>query len=154
MPARPFVRSAGTFVLGTFIIFSACERSAEGADSGPRLLELDSSSIDLPDSVRLVIVGLDRALTSDMDPAEVEVVVGDIVRFQARDGAAHAIGFDGTGLTPEARRFLEVTGQMRSPPLVSADRAWVVSFGNAPPGDYPYTCVTHGAAGRIVVQPR
>ena len=79
---------------------------------------------------------------------------GDIVRFEAGDASAHALGFEGTGLSAEARRFLEATGQMRSPPLLAQGNAWVVSFANAPPGEYPYRCATHGAPGRIMVHAR
>jgi len=145
---------AGTFVLVLGVALGGCDPPADGADAGPRVLELDSARITLPDSVRLVVVSLDRSHPGDLEPAHAEIRVGDIGRFEAADAAAHAVGFDGTGLTAEARRFLEVTGQMRSPPLLNAGNAWVVSFAHAPPGDYPYHCATHRARGSITVQPR
>jgi len=154
VPARPRLRSAGTFVLALAIGSTGCERGGDQPDQGPRVLELDSAQVLLPDSIRLVVVQLDRSLPGDFDPASLEVRVDDIVRFEAKDAAAHAIAFEGDGLSAEARRFLEVTGQMRSPPLVGEGRAWVVSFAHAPPGDYPFRCATHGAAGRIAVHER
>jgi plastocyanin len=140
--------------VGICVACTGCERGGEQAAEEPRVLELDSARLVLPDSIRLVVIELDRSLPGDLQPAAVEVRAGDIVRFQARDGGAHAIGFEGTGLTAEARRFLEVTGQMRSPPLLAEGNAWVVSFANAPPGDYPYRCATHGAVGRVAVHAR
>lgn len=156
MPAGPRLRSAGTFVLvpALALVVGACERQTDAAAAGPRVLELDSASLLLPDSVRLATVQLDRGLPADLEPADVAVRAGDIVRFQARDAAAHAIAFEGDGLSPDARRFLETTGQMRSPPLVGRGNAWVLSFAGAPAGVYPFRCATHGATGRVVVQPR
>ena len=122
--------------------------------AGPQMLELDSASLPLPDSIRLVVIHLDRGQAADFAPADVAVRVGDIVRFEAKDAAAHAVAFEGAALSPEARRFLEVAGQMRSPPLVGKGNAWVVSFAHAPTGDYPYRCATHGAPGRVVVRVR
>ena len=154
VPARPRLRSAGTLVVALAGTALACEPRAEPPDEGPRLLELDSATLPLPDSVDLMVVVLDRSLAADIEPAALEVRAGDIVRFEARDAAAHAIVFEGNGLGDEARQFLEVTGQLRSPPLVGVGNAWVVSFGNAPPGEYPFHCATHGAAGRISVRAR
>jgi plastocyanin len=153
VPARP-LWLAGTFVLAAGVAVSACDRSAGESAAGPRVLELDSARITLPDSVRLQVITLRRSQSGDLEPARSAVRVGDIVRFEAADAGAHAIGFDGTALPPEARRFLEATGQMRSPPLLSAGNAWVLNFTNAPPGEYPYQCATHGARGSITVQPR
>lgn len=133
---------------------TACERTGGTTAQEPRILELDSARYTLPDSIRLVVVELDRSLPGDLEPEAVDIRVGDIVRFQAKDAAAHALAFEGSGLTPEARRFLEVTGQMRSIPLLAPGNAWVVSFAHAPPGDYPYRCATHGANGRVTVDSR
>ena len=135
------------------VAVAGCERG-QREETGPRVLQLDSGQLQLPDSVRMVVVQLDRSLPGDLKPAHVEVRVGDIVRFESRDAAAHALAFDGALLEPGARHFLESTGQLRSPPLLAAGNAWVVSFAQAPPGEYPYVCTTHGGKGRITVQPR
>lgn len=153
-PARLPWQLAGAVVLCVFL--TGCERP--GGDSteaeGPRVLQLDSSSITLPDSVRLTVVMLDRTIAADMDRPNVELRVSDIIRFESRDGGGHAIAFDGTALAPAGRVWLEHTGQLRSPPLVAAGNAWVVSFSEAPPGDYPFLCVTHGGRGMVRVTPR
>jgi len=153
VPARPLLRSAGTLFLALSIGTAGCDPEDQ-PDTGPRVLQLDSGQLQLPDSVHMAVVQLDRSWPADLEPEHVELRVGDIVRFESLDAAAHALAFDGTQLEPEARRFLEATGQLRSPPLLSAGNAWVVSFAHAPPGEYPYICTTHGAAGRITVRPR
>lgn len=150
-PARSLLRFAGALVCGV-VLAAGCD--ADESRRGPSVLELDSSRIALPDSVRLVVVRLDRAQPGEVEPLRASVRVGDIVRFEAGDGAGHAIAFDGALLTSDVREFLEQTGQLRSPPLVSEGNAWVVSLAYAPPGEYPYTCVTHNARGAITVTGR
>lgn len=149
-PARSLLRFAGALVCG--VVLAGCD--AGESRRGPSVLELDSSRIALPDSVHLVVIRLDRAQPGEVEPLRASVRVGDIVRFEAGDGAGHAIGFDGALLTSDVRGFLEQTGQLRSPPLVSEGNAWVVSLAHAPPGEYPYTCVTHNARGAITVTAR
>lgn len=151
-PARLLLQSAGALVSGALLFLGGCADSP--ARAGPDVLELDSSRIELPDSVRLVVVHLDRARPGEIEPLRASLRVGDIVRFEADDGAGHAIAFDGALLASDVRGFLEATGQLRSPPLVSRGNAWVVSLAHAPPGEYPYTCVTHNARGAIGVSAR
>ena len=136
-----------------------CDRGGRSPDAkaselGPRVLELDSVRVDLPDSVRQLVVRLDRTTAADFELPHAELRTGDIVRFEAADAGGHAIAFDGVELAPEARAWLESTGQMRSPPLVNAGVAWVITFENAPPGEYPFVCVTHGARGALTVGAR
>lgn len=153
-PARLLPQLAGAVVL--CLLLAGCDRTKgePAADEGPRVLQLDSTSITLPDSVRLAVITLDRSIREDMDRPNVELRVGDIIRFETRDGGGHAIAFDGATLAPEVRAWLERTGQLRSPPLVAAGNAWVVSLEQAPPGDYPFQCVTHGGRGTVRVTPR
>ena len=149
------MRFAGAFFLPLALLAAGCGRGGgKAVDEGPRVLELDSATIPLPDSVRLVVITLDRSVPADMDRPRAQVRVGDIVRFEAKDGAGHAVAFDGAVLPPDARAFLESTGQLRSPPLVAAGNAWVVTFARAPAGEYPFQCVTHGGRGSLQVTPR
>jgi plastocyanin len=153
-PARLLSQLAGAVVLCW--LCAGCDRTKgePAAEQGPRVLQLDSTSIALPDSVHLAVITLDRSIRADMDRLNVELRVGDIIRFETRDGGGHAIAFDGVALATRARVWLEHTGQLRSPPLVAAGNAWVVSFEEAPPGDYPFQCVTHGGRGTVRVTPR
>jgi len=154
VPAGPLRRSAGALFLAFVTGLAGCGRDHQEEDRGPRVLQLDSVQILLPDSVSMAVVQLDSSLPADLEPEHVTVRVGDIVRFESRDGAAHAIAFDGVRLGAGELHFLETSGQLRSPPLLAAGNAWVVSFAGAPPGEYPYVCATHGAPGRITVRPR
>jgi plastocyanin len=151
-PARP-IRSAGAVIFSLLLALPGCDAGTQAA-RGPSVLELDSSRIELPDSVQLITVHLDRARPGEVEPLRVTLRTGDIVRFEADDGAGHAIAFDGALLASDVRRYLEQTGQLRSPPLISRGNAWVVSLAHAPPGEYPYTCVTHNSRGAITVNPR
>lgn len=155
-PARLLLQSVGAVALAALLVLG-CDRGGTQTtedELGPRVLELDSARVDLPDSIRQLVVRLDRSTAADMEPATAALRTGDIVRFEALDAGGHAIAFDGALLAPEARTWLEGTGQLRSPPLVNAGNAWVITFANAPPGEYPFVCVTHGARGVLTVSAR
>lgn len=121
-------------------------------DSGPRTLELDGDTLELAAGVEIVDVQVERRTEGgELEPRRVEARPGDVVRFTAGDGAMHALAFVADALTPEARAFLESTGQMRSPPLVAPGTQWIVTLAGAPPGEYPFVCSTHGARGILAV---
>ena len=67
--------------------------------------------------------------------------------------AAFLLPFTADALSSEQRSFLERTNQLRAPPLVEQGAAWVVSLEGAPPGAYPFHCITHGERGRLTVVP-
>ena len=125
-----------------------------GVDAGPRTLELANDTIQLEQGVSLVEVEVRRAADGDFDPAAPEAHPGDVIRFAAADNGGHAIVFESTALAADARDWLERTGQMRSPPLITSGAAWVVTLDGAPPGDYPFLCSTHGTRGRLTVSAR
>jgi plastocyanin len=118
------------------------------------VLELTHDTIQLPDSVRLIDVRVRRDTSGDFEPASVEAKQSDMVRFTAADRAGHAIAFDGATLSADVRAFLERTGQLRGPPLITTDAAWVISLDGAPAGQYPFRCVTHDLTGTLTVVPR
>jgi plastocyanin len=138
------------------LILSACDRVPVigGGDDGPRVLELDHDTIRLAGGVRLIDVAVRRQADGNFDPAHVEARQGDVVRFTAADRAGHAIVFVGAGMTADASAFLERTGQMRSPPLITEGSSWVITLEDAPAGEYPFHCTTHDVRGRLTVSAR
>lgn len=87
-----------------------------------------------------------------VEPDTVRAHPGDVVRFIAADARGYAVAFDTAGLAPDAREFLERTGQLRGPPLVSAGAVWVVSLEGAPSGTYAFRSLTADAQGLLLVQ--
>ena len=148
-PARRLARAGALF----FLVLAACDRTG-GVDEGPRVLELTHDTIQLPDSVRLIDVKVRRDTSGDFEPASVQVKQNDMVRFTAADRAGHAIAFDGAVLTADVREYLERTGQLRGPPLITTDAAWVITLDGAPAGLYPFRCVTHDLGGTLTVTTR
>lgn len=148
-PARRIARAGALF----FLVLSACG-GERGGDEGPRVLELTHDTIQLPDSVKLIDVKVRREASGDFEPASLQAEQNDMVRFTAADRAGHAIAFDGTTLAADARAFLERTGQLRGPPLITTDAAWVITLEGAPAGQYPFRCVTHDLAGTLTVTAR
>ena len=150
-PARWLV-CAGVLFSG--LPAAGCDRAGSGGDDGPRVLELAHDTIRLPAGVRLIDVTVRRDERGDFDPAQVPARQGDVVRFTAADRAGHAISFEGSALAADARAYLERTGQLRGPPLITTDAAWVITLDGAPAGEYPFRCATHDVSGRLTVTPQ
>lgn len=136
-----------------FALCAGCDRLTP--DPGPATLELDGDTVQLAAGVRLFeVMVATQADGSELEPVRVEAAPGDVVRFTTGDNRLHALAFDAALLSPEARAFLEQTGQLRAPPLVTKGTQWVVTLEGAPAGEYPLTCTTHGAGGSIAVGAR
>ncbi len=147
-PARSRTGVAGA-VLFAVLAVPACDRLAP---EGPQTLELHGDTVQLEAGVRLVEITLAvQEDGSEIAPARAEARPGDVVRFTAGDGRMHAPAFVAEALSPDARTFLERTGQLRGPPLVETGTQWVITLSGAPVGEYPFICATHGARGTIQV---
>ena len=125
---------------------SACDLLGGGAT-----IQLDSTEVNLPgaDLHQVMIIGAGAA--DSIAPAQLRVSTGDVVRFEVGDNRTHALTFDTPDLQPAIRQYLERTGQLRGPPLVTEGAAWVVVLREAPPGRYPFYCRAHDATGVVVV---
>lgn len=147
-PERPIGRSGVLFLL-LLLSFTACEEIGLGSGA---TIALDSAEVSIPGRVHDVRLGRDpEAGAAALD--SVRARPGDAVQFIALDRHPHAPTFVAAELDPDVRAFLERTGQLRGPPLVSKDARWVVLLEGAPAGRYPFTCRTHDVAGVLVVEP-
>jgi plastocyanin len=118
------------------------------------VLELAHDTIRLEAGVRLHDVTLRRETGGEFHPAALQATQGDVIRFTADDMAGHAIAFVGAELDPAIRQFLEETGQLRGPPLITRGASWVITTQNAPVGNYPFHCSTHAVRGNMTVSAR
>jgi plastocyanin len=118
------------------------------------VLELAEDTIRLESGVALVdiLVRSGSTAAAPFTPDTVRIQQGDVVRFTTLDRHPHAITFEVAGLTPEIATFLERTGQLRSPPLITEGGSWVISFTDAPPGAYPFIDLSQDARGLIIVE--
>jgi plastocyanin len=148
--ARQCARAGAVLILAC----AGCDRAAPPRDEGPRVLELAHDTIRLPAGVSLKQIDVARRDGGEFEPATIQARQGDMVRFTARDRGSHAIVFDGAALDSVARDYLERTGQLRGPPLITTDAAWIITLDGAPPGEYPFRCTTHDASGRLQVSAR
>lgn len=136
-------------LLSVLLAFGGCDALGGGAT-----IQLDDDEVRLApgaDVHEVVVSGTGGQDT--LEPTSTSAEAGDAVRFIVRDRRTHALAFEADGLTPAAREFLESTMQLRGPPLVNEDAAWVVSLADAPAGRYPFVCRTHGARGVVTVEP-
>lgn len=81
------------------------------------------------------------------EPSRVAVEPGQWVSFQGGDARGHVVRFDTLALAPEARAWLRASDQLESPPLLTPASRWIVSFRDAPPGDYPFVIEGSGETG-------
>lgn len=143
-PARP-LGCAGALL---FALVACGDRAPQQAQ-----LVIGADTITLDPGVAIVDFAV-GGRDGEFAPQEAAAHVGDVVRFTATDLGTHAIVFLEGGLSPDARAFLDNSGQLRGPPLLEPGSAWVLSLEGAPAGEYPFHCVTHGGAGRITVSSR
>jgi plastocyanin len=147
--ARHCVRAGAVLVVAC----AGCDRVVSRGDDS-RVLELAHDTIHLPAGVSLKQIDVARREGGEFEPAVVQAQPGDVVRFTARDRGSHAIVFDGAALDSAARVWLEHTGQLRGPPLITTGSSWVITLDGAPAGEYLFRCTTHDAAGRLQVTAR
>ena len=133
---------------------AACENAPLiGGKKQDRTLELNADTIDVPQGTNLHDIAVQtNAQSKDFEPAQLNAARGDYVRFTTGDSRTHAIVFEIP--SPEMRAFLEKTGQLRSPPLVTNGASWVITLKDAPAGSYAYRCLMHNDIGQIVVAAR
>ena len=127
--------------------------ACSGDETAPRdVVRLDDGEVQLPDGARRHDVRLEGVgAQNEVQPATVSAQPGDAVAFTAADGMTHSVVFHADRMSAEQVSFLEQSGQMRGPPLLSEGSAWVVSLNGAPAGDYPFSCTLHGGQGVIRV---
>ena len=152
VPARPWSGCAGTFFFCILVGAFGCDRAGRPE---PVQLVINGDTITLPEGTRVFDIEASAPGGSgSLRPSNVEVSVGDVVRFIATDGQPHAFVFEPDSSAGALSAFLETSGQMRSPPLVSRDSRWIVSLEGAPTGTYPFRCLTHNARGLLMVVAR
>ena len=140
------MRRSGVLLSG-LLLLGGCD-----AIGGRASVQLDSAEVALPSGAEVHEVVLGGAgATDSIAPSTVEANPGDAIRFEVRDRRTHAIAFDTDSLEPAAAAYLEETLQLRGPPLVNEGSAWVVVLADAPPGRYPFVCMSHGVRGTVVV---
>ncbi len=145
-PAHYLGSCAGVLIL---CLLAGCTDAPIG-EQKDRTLELQGDTIDVPQGTDLHdVVIRTRDLNKDFEPAQVQAEPGDYLRFTAGDSRTHAIAFE----VPASaiRTFLETSGQLRSPPMITKGASWVIALKDAPPGQYPFRCLIHNDAGQLTV---
>lgn len=84
-------------------------------------------------------------------PTIIQALPGDAVEFRTVDHRVHTLMFLPDSLSTTVRGYLETTGQMGSPPLVSRGSRFIVRFDDAPQGRYPFESKGHGGVAKGVV---
>lgn len=85
-------------------------------------------------------------------PTRIQAFPGDGVEFRSVDHRVHTVEFLADSLTVEVREFLESSGQIASPPLVTRGSRFVLRLQNAPVGLYFFMSEGHGGTAFGVVE--
>jgi plastocyanin len=146
-PMHSLKRCIGVFLL---LASASCGDAPLIGEKKDRTLELATDTIQLPSGVDLHDVEVrTKDQGKDFEPAQIAAIPGDYLRFTIGDSRTHAIVFEVTA--PEGRAFLEKTGQLRSPPLVTNGAVWVITLKDAPHGTYGFRCLIHHDTGQVTV---
>ena len=149
------IRDRGSLLAGRpGLLFCTLVVLACAQDGAPRdVVQLDEGEVvQLPEGSRRHDVDLEGVGSrTEVSPASVVATPGDAVAFVAADAITHSIVFLADRLDSAQVAFLESSGQMRGPPLLSEGASWIVSLNGAPAGDYRFACALHGGQGVIRV---
>jgi plastocyanin len=131
---------------------SACKKPDTSLQ--PEKLLQDSLGLAVQDRVhRIQLTSPGNVET--IAPDTMRVAPGDYVEFTTGDGKVHAVSFVLDSLPAGGADFLRTSAQESSPPLISPESRFLVSFKDAPVGRYPFVVAGNGPDGRgaIVVAP-
>lgn len=142
-------------VAGAALLLGAGCRGTE-PDPALRPDSVLRAELGLSDADRVHRMSLRGGRAEVVEPNSVELAEGDWLEFVSADWRIHAVRFEVDSLEAPARAFLEGSDQVASPPLVELGQRFVVSFGGAPEGRYPFLVEGNGTTvrGVVVVGPR
>jgi plastocyanin len=131
-------------------VLGGCGESGKGVPDGTAEAV---QALGLPVGAQLHQITLGgRGSEEHAVPTRVEASPGDAVEFRTADHRVHTLSFVADSLTHEVQAFLESTGQMASPPLVSRGSRFILRLQNAPPGRYLFRSEGHGGVAVGVVE--
>ena len=98
--------------------------------------------------VQMTMVGADYRFV----PSDIEVKVGDVVKFINTAAVAHNVQFYADSIPAGAAGVLDANMPNRMGPLASnlilaQGETYAISFAGAPKGEYHFTCLPHMALG-------
>ena len=131
-------------------LVAACGQG--GNRNPPDQLLRDSLGLEETDRVfRVRVTSVEN--TESVRPSVLRVPPGAYVEFVTADRRLHTVTFRLDEMSAAAADFLRETRQDASPPLLELGSRFVVAFGDAPPGRYPYRVEGNGepVRGTVVV---
>ena len=149
LASRLASRAGPALVTLLVLTVGACNRVPEQLQ--PDTVLRDSLGLDERDAVH--VVGLRSSQGAiEASPDSVRIEPGDHVSFTTLDGFLYLVHFDSAGLGDDQRNWLNSVGLFRGPPLLEADRRWVVDFSEAPIGVYGYRVEGNAEASQGIVE--
>lgn len=139
-------RAAVALVLAGALL-AGCTRPNQNP---PDQLLRDSLGLEESDQVFRVELRIEEG-AERASPGEVTVPPGAFVEFVSRDRLLHTVEFQTDSMATRTADFLRSTGQDGAVPLLEPGSRFVVSFGEAPAGRYPYLLRGNGEPGGGVV---
>lgn len=140
-------------LLPFLFLFTSAE-GCRGPTADPDLIPAEEAeALGLTAGARLHRVSLGgRGAEEHAVPTVIRAYPGDGVEFLSVDHRVHTLEFVTDSLAREVREFLEATGQIDSPPLVSRGNRFILNLKNAPVGRYFFLSEGHGGTARGVIE--
>ena len=148
------MRGAGLLPFLWVLALTAGCQGATGNGGPANGEELEALGLSSGAELHLVTLG-GRGSEEHAVPTRIEADPGDGVEFRTVDHRVHTVSFIADSLSPAVLSFLESTGQLASPPLVTRGSRFIVRLQNAPSGRYFFLTEGHGgtATGLVEVGP-
>jgi len=149
---RPVTHRVAGLLL--FFILSGIVEACGGAvDGGEALSTEEARALGLRPGAQLHRVTLGgRGAEEHAVPTRIQASPGDGIEFLTVDHRVHTLEFVRDSLSEEVGAFLDSTGQMTSPPLVSRGSRFMLRLQDAPPGRYHFLSDGHGGQARGVIE--
>lgn len=111
----------------------------------PQIIEETSTDPHLEIASKAQVVQLSGGRDVEhVVPPHVEIEVGEWVQFVTLDRRVHMLSFTPDSISTEAFEYLEHSGQLKGPPLLTRGSRFLVDFRGAPAGRYVFSSESHG----------
>ena len=148
---------ANWLAVGAMVIAAACGGGDKPADTAATGTPgAGAPATGTVHDVQMTMVGADYRFV----PSDIEVKVGDVVKFVNTAAVAHNVQFYADSIPAGAAAVLDANMPNRMGPLASSliltqGETYTISFAGAPTGMYHFTCLPHmalGMHGKIAVE--
>ena len=153
----------GLALVASAFVFAACGGAENKATDTPAADAAPAAAAPAAGAVAMApatgtthtvkLVGDDKGYR--FEPANLEIKVGDAIKFEAVSGFPHNVVFDGSTLDAAVKAQLDANfgtakmAELTSNMFLAAGEGITISFANVAPGTYKFNCTPHVAMNML-----